>query len=200
MRRRAEAEWVVFKSAQMSRLRRLERCLDSSALGSLRIVFVKLKSATTEMAAAMGAAEERAKKQSESRLMAQLALAGLQPADAELLLSMPTCSQNGVAVRYCPRAQTERGCASPLCPLAHHQVPPELLSWKFRYWAYDAGHGGWVGELDRARLGSESHVADRRNAQDHAAATTGTSTPVPRLQVARPQADASHYGIRTRRR
>eukprot|EP00966_Prymnesium_polylepis_P008793 202821-Prymnesium_polylepis.1 len=72
--------------------------------------------------------------------------AGLRPEDAELLDSMPLVPTANGPTRICPRAQTNNGCNSPHCPLVHVNCPSSAISYKFRYWAYDAGHDGWIGE------------------------------------------------------
>ena len=72
--------------------------------------------------------------------------AGLRPEDAELLNSMPLELTSRGPVRVCPRAQTNSGCTSPHCPLAHCRAPDSHITWKFRFWAFDAGHDGWLGE------------------------------------------------------
>ena len=80
--------------------------------------------------------------------------AGLRPEDAELLGSMPFARTATGLVPVCPRAQTKSGCCSPTCPLAHNRIEDSSITWKFRYWAFDAGHDGWIGEPVNLR-GSE---------------------------------------------
>ena len=152
-----EAEWHAYRQRRERQARALEACLairhDNRAREALRSLTrsttAAAAQAASEAAAAAAAAEAHEAKLEEEARIWQMTLfekAGLRPEDAELLNSMPLELTSRGPVRVCPRAQTNSGCTSPHCPLAHCRAPDSHITWKFRFWAFDAGHDGWLGE------------------------------------------------------
>ena len=128
--------WGIYSKRQNTRTVALAKCVATKQRHLRAAALRQLADNTRALAA------ER-KRQLALMLADTLERAGLEPHDAPLLESMPTClNEQLLPVHNCPLMQTVKGCSRPDCLLLHTLLPTEQVSWRLRWWALDCGHGG----------------------------------------------------------
>ena len=162
MRTQHAAMWVRYQRVRSRQMAALSKCILDGAVPRARWGLHRFAERCAwvqedeDRSRARKAALIAAARKREAETLAKLAA---QAADDERMLrsneemvqAMPedpmSCAHRAdlTNVRYCPWYNTVDGCKLHRCPLSHCLLPEELVTFKFRAWAFEANNG-WCGE------------------------------------------------------